>query len=471
MTDKNQVTNPIAAKQAVDGQYNPAIYDEEAVEALKLAPYKTVWGFDFGRPIYNRLPAIEEGYQVAYDRDQPRVYINPEANRAVGVNTIEVKRDERNFAKLNIEGGKITWKEGMVDVDPTEVDTNTFNLGYGLAVGTYQVVYRILPATEVDDSPIPGHTLVNVENEAISDAYLDFKASSETSAHLDYYAIDTVETTKAWWPNIKADAGGYDVGADFTLDFGAEVNPQQLVIQGDIPKVADAKAALYSSDNGILWELEDETSPGNGVWLLRNDRRSTRYLRTFFWDGHASINTFNYTGSLYYRDQRVKEKEYVAVLIIKDMYEAVEGDYLTLATFEIQQLGVIRNLRDMRQVTYHKYEPVASWLTQFHDENLRCLFDVVTNYSRTSMNPTSAARYMYAELEDTTCFGLSEFDLGKTFGKNRAILPTELEIKSGLVTPKKVELLGSPTDNSSLTNKAYTDYQLYESWSLDNGTY
>ena len=471
MTEKSQVTNPIAASQAIDGTYSPTVYSEEAVEALKLSPYKTVWGFDFGRPVYDRLPAIEEGYKVAYDRDQPRVYINPEANRAIGVNTIEVKRDQRKFAQLNIQGGQITWKEGMVKVDPVEVDTNEFNQGYGLPVGTYQVVYRIIPARELDDSPIPQHVEVKVENSTISDAYLDFKASSETSAHLDYYAIDTVETTNAWWPSVNAETGGYDTGADFTLDFGAEVRPEGLTVHGDNVKLADAKCALYGSDEGILWFLEDEQESVDGTWFLSNSFHRRRYLRTFFWDGHASIITFDYTGTLYYQDRRVREKQYVAVLVVKDMFEEVKGDYLTLATFEIQQLGVIKNLRDLRQVTYVKYEPVASWLTQFHDDNLRCLFDVVTNYNRTSMTPMSAAKYMYAELEDTTCFGLSEFDLGKTFGKRRAVLPYMLNIDEGNITPRNIDLLADPTDDSSLTNKAYADYQLYESWSLDNGIY
>jgi len=471
MTEKSLVTNPISSAQAIDGTYSPSIYSEEAVEALKLTPYKTAWGFDFGRPIYHRLPAIEEGYQVAYDRDQPRVYIDPSSNRAVGVNTIEVQRDERNFAQLNVEGGRITWKEGMIEVEKTSIDTNLFNNGYGLPVGAYQVVYRIIPANEVQLSPIPGYYPVEVEDAPISEAYVDFKASSETSAHLDYYAIDTIETTNSWWPTVNAETGGYDTGADFVLDFGSEVRPRNLVVKGDSPRLADAKCALYGSDEGILWRLEDEQESVGENWSLTNDFHYRRYLRTFFWDGHASINSFEYTGSIYLEDRRVREKQSLALLIVKDLYEEVEGDYLTLATFEVQQIGVLRNLRDQRQVSYHKYEPVAQWLTQFHDDNLRCLFDVVTNYSRLSMAPTSAAKYMYSELEDTTCFGLSEFDLGKTFGKRRAILPTELAIESGNVTPRNIDLLGDPTDDSSLTNKAYADYQLYESWSLDNGIY
>ena len=153
------------------------------------------------------------------------------------------------------------------------------------------------------------------------------------------------------------------------------------------------------------------------------------------------------------------------------MYEAVEGDYLTLATFEIRNRGSITNLRDLRSVSYHKHQPVAGWLTQFQDDNLRCLFDSVTRYSSLSMAPQSSSIHLYDEMVDSNCFGLGELDLGDQMGAPRLKLPTIVEVASGTVEPKAIDLLADPTTESSLTNKAYANYQLYESWSLDNGNY
>jgi len=74
-------------------------------------------------------------------------------------------------------------------------------------------------------------------------------------------------------------------------------------------------------------------------------------------------------------------------------------------------------------------------------------------------------------MADSNCFGLGELDLGDQMGAPRLKLPTIVEVASGTVEPKAIDLLADPTTESSLTNKAYANYQLYESWSLDNGNY
>ena len=471
MTKKEQVTNPIDVKSAVTGAYRPKFFSEEAVKALNSRPIKTVWGLEDTRPIYNRLPAIEEGYQVGYEYDQPRVYIDPSKNWAKGKETLEVKRDLRNPAKLAIAGGTITWSEGLIEVDALEIDTNEFNNGFGLPVGSYQVVYKILPYEEASDSPVPGYAEVEVEDSDISDAYTLFRASSESLNHLDYYAVDSISTTNSWRPNLKAEAGSYYEGTDFVLDLGAPVRTERLSVRAESVNLSDAKSALYTSDNGIIWDLADQVGSSFGVWNFEISKWYNQFVRVFFWDGHASIDSFSFTGSLYFEDRRVKEKQYIPIPVVQDLYEQIEGDFLTLATFEVKNVGSIVNIRDLRQVSYHKHQPVAGWLTQFQDDNLRCLFDSVTKYSELSLNPTSSSIHTYDEMLDSNCFGLGEIDLGDSLGAPRLNLPSVVEIYDGNITPKQVEVLAEPTNESSLTNRAYANYQLYDSWSLDNGKY
>ena len=471
MTSAQEVTQPISVKSTVDGVYRPKFYSEEALQSLHIKPQRTVWGYEDGRPIYHRLPAIEEGYQVGYDFDQPRVYIDPSKNQAKGNGTIEVRRDKNAPATLNIAGGTITWKEGFIDIDPLSVDTNTFNNDFGLAVGFYQVAYVILPYEEASDSPIPGYSEVKVENSNVSDAYVLFNASSEAPGHYDYYAVDNIETTKSWRPNLKSETGGYNVGTEFVLDFGAPVRTENLTVHAESVNLATASGALYTSDNGIIWDLQDQKTSERGSWSFNISRWYNQYVRTFFWDGRASINEITFTGSLYLEDRRVREQQAVPMLVIRDRYEAIEGDYLMLANFEVRNRGSIVNINDLRSVSYHKHQPVAGWLTQFQDDSLRCLFDSVTRYSYLSMAPQSSSLHLYDEMEDSNCFGLGELDLGSPMGVPRLELPNYVELLSGQVKPNAVDLLADPTDESSLTNKAYANYQLYESWSLDNGNY
>jgi len=471
MTQKQQVTNPIHAEPTVTGSYRPKFFSEEALKALNIQPIKTVWGLEDTRPIYNRLPAIEEGYQVGYEYDQPRVYIDPAKNWAKGKGTLEVKRDINNPAELEIESGTITWSEGLIEVDFREIDTNEFNNGFGLPVGSYQVVYRVVPFDQASDSPIPGYAEVEVEDSDVSGAYVLFNASSQSTTHLDYYAVDSIETTNSWRPNFKAETGTYYEGSDYVLDFGAPVRTESLTIKAESPRLSDAKSALYTSDNGIIWNLANQADSSMGSWNFDISNWYSQFVRAFFWDGHASIDSFSFTGSLYFEDRRVQEKQYVAVPVIQDLYEVVEGDYITLATFEVRNIGAIVNVRDLRSVSYHKHQPVAGWLTQFQDDNLRCLFDSVTKYSALSLRPTTSSVHLYDEMLDSACFGLGEIDLGDSLGAPRLVLPSVVEIYDGNITPKQVEVLSEPTDDSSLTNRAYANYQLYDSWSLDNGKY
>lgn len=472
MTEKQLVTSPIAVKQAVEGQQKSSVYSEEALKALNIRPVKTVWGWDHLRPIYNRLPAIEEGYQIGYTEDQPRVYIDPSKNRAIGVSTMEVTRDERNFGTLHVESGTITWKEGYIDTEPLTIDTNALNQGFGLPVGFYQLVYRIVPKSEVETSPIPGHYLVEVDGEGLADAYLEFASSTQVAPYYDYYAIDEVQTTKAWRPALDGSTGGYSEGTSYSLDFGAPVRTKELVVKGESSALTTAKGALYVSDDGIKWDLQLQTESSFGQWEFDISKWYNRYVRAFFWDGRASIDNFKFTGSAYFKDRRVSEDQSIAIPIVQDLYEAIEGDHLMLATFEIRNVGSIVNLADRRQVSYHKHQPVSAWLTQFQDDSLRCLFDDITKYDELYMAPATSARHMYEELTDNTCFGLGELDLGEKFGFSRLELPKVLEAQDNSdIAPKAVDLLGEPTEDSSLTNRAYANYQLYESWSLDNGNY
>ena len=223
------------------------------------------------------------------------------------------------------------------------------------------------------------------------------------------------------------------------MDFGSEVRTQGLTVKAESVNLATATGALYTSENGIIWDLQDQKSSQDGQWSFNISKWYNQYVRTFFWDGRASIDEFYFTGSLYLEDRRVKEQQAVAALVIRDMYEAIEGDYLMLANFEVRNRGSIVNINDLRSVSYHKHQPVAGWLSQFQDDSLRCLFDGVTRYSYLSMAPQTSSLHLYDEMTDSNCFGLGELDLGNPMGVPRLELPNYVELLSGQVKPNAVD--------------------------------
>lgn len=472
MSSTNLVSNPIAVKQSVDGALNPAVLSEEAKKALHIRPTPTVWGYETLRPIYNRLPAVEEAYQVGFEQDQARVYIDPKKKRSVGIGTLEVTRDEDNFGILRVQNGTITWRKGSIEVQPITVDTNRLNAGAGLQVGVYQLVYKIVPNNAVDTSPIPGYSETIVKNSLLSDAYLEFSSSDLAFPFYDYYAVSTVHPEDSWRPSLNGDAGSYENGASFNLDFGSSVKTEQLKVVADASLPSTAIGALYSSDNGIKWDLQFQALARNNRWTFEISKTRNQYLKTFFWDGKVSIENFEFTGSAFIEDRRVSEDLSTVVPVVQSLYEAVEGEYIMLATFEVKSVGSVTQLRDRRSVSYNKYQPVASWLTQFQDDNLRCLFDDVTKYDTMYMGPMTSSYHIYEEMGDNICSGLGEINIGEQFGYKRLKLPHTLEADiDSDVSPKAVDLLADPSDESCLTNKAYADFQLYTNWSLDNGIF
>ena len=189
----------------------------------------------------------------------------------------------------------------------------------------------------------------------------------------------------------------------------------------------------------------------------------------------VSVSEIRYTGEAYVPDKRVSATSLTATPYLDGLYEEVEGDFLQLATFEVKQRAV-GNIQDVRKVTNIKYEPVADWLTDFQDSSLKCLFNLVEQYSELCLNPTTANYHYYNELDDSSCFGDGQFslELGSGFSIDFPYL-VEFSCTDGSTAPcgviaKQIIQVAYPEVDSDLANKAYADFTLND-FSLDNGLY
>ena len=70
----------IVTKPLVDGFARIDVANSEALDILNLSPVSTVWGRSSGRPIYDRLPGISQGYREEYFGEVGRglVYVEPQ---------------------------------------------------------------------------------------------------------------------------------------------------------------------------------------------------------------------------------------------------------------------------------------------------------------------------------------------------------------------------------------------------------
>ena len=506
-SDKDLIRYPVKTREGTDGIVRPRIGNEEALKTLKLEPYKTVWGWDHGRPILNRLPEVSQTYQIAYERDQAYVFVERYAS-AVGPNTLQP--GVSSGVVLVMEAGTITWQKGQAGVERIEIDTTQLDGGLGLQDGEYQIGYQLDFDFPSRPSPVPGYSRIRVTGELLDTAAVGFEVSGATKKYEGYLALSDGSVGRSWWPNSSGYAGEYEDGSWLVLDFQEAVPVNAFQVNADPNTTPGATLALYASTDGILWEIQSEVKPTDGGgWNIEFcDRTTYRYWRFFFYGGDASISAIYYDGEAYYPDERVTGPVTIATPYIDSLYEEIEGDYLLVATFTVSG-GVISRLTDQRRTTDRRYEPVSDWLTTFGDEQLRCQFNNVVNYAERYLAPPTADYHLYEEMDDSLCTGPGEVTLG-TPKIPSVILPDVLEIiqnaKVGEITKAhmlidpgsetleidppvgvaldaetilvpvgvavdQIELVKDPEIESDLANKGYTYEILTSSWSLDNGLY
>ncbi len=477
MTSKQEVLKPVDTKLYSNGLTSVGAVSEEALYALNLQPHRTACALESGRPIYDRLPAESQEYKKGYDSDQAYVYINPKNNLAIGKNTLQVVRDSTKPSILFVNDGEITWKKGQLIVDTLTIDVSTLNFNKGLDDGAYQFGYILGEADPTVSSLVPGYARATLKDSVLGDVALDFESSSDSQYYESFQAIseNSLSNNKGWRPVSTSEAGTYNNGSWYVLDFQAEVLAEEFTLSTDLPNPS-ASLAIYYSDDAIIWEKTAEVKPTNTGWQSSIQKVGRhRYWRFYFWDGLVSVSEIRYTGEAYVPDKRVSATSVTATPYLDGLYEEIAGDYIQLASFEVKQRR-IGSIQDLRNVTNIKYEPVADWLTDFQDSSLKCLFNLVENYSTQCLNPTTANYHFYNELDGNTCSGDGQFLLGPESDSDIDFpYLVEFSCTDGStapcgVLPKQVLQVAYPEVDSDLANKAYTDFTLND-FSLDNGLY
>lgn len=519
-----QVSAPVLVRPFSEGVVRPKVASEGALEVLHKEPIKTVWGWNGGRVIYDRLPEVTGTYKQSYTNpdlqrynDQTFVYLQQPFQNGIGPGSLECGVKETDFSLFQVYGGQITWSAGTVTVPTLEVDVTQLNDGNGLQDGAYQAGYLL--SETVPSSPT--YTVARVEDSLIGEAKIAVAASSEWIEHPASYAISDVPMTGAWWPYDFSIAGDYTKASWYVLDFTYAVAPEKFELIGDSTTPPNSYASLYWSDNAIVWYKDQQTSAAEGTYTFLPSSGAHDYWKFFFWGRSprgnvplkASISELRYTGDALWPNYTSLTPSPFAEPYIDDLYETIPQEHIQLCSFSVKD-GKIYDIADNRRFIYRKFEPVASWLTNFQDTMLRCYFDDIVNYSRDFMAPPTADYKYYEELDDSLCNGRGFLTVGdiessltidfpsrvlETLGGNSSVEVFNAKLKSdpipgvnldidgatdsqlqsdgsnliqrGGIFPQQIWELRDPTNPGDCANRAYVDFQLNLSWSIDNGFY
>lgn len=488
----------LVTKPLVDGFARVDIANQEALKILDLTPTDTVWGGKFGRPIYDRLPGVSEAYKEEYFGEIGRglVYIDPQFGTSTGPGSLQIGAWQDDPRVLIVYNGTITWAHGQISTNTLAINLETV-IPDGIQDGSYQVGYY-LNRVEPD---VVRFSKYSVENYSLAASQTVYEANLEAKYH-PVVSMFSDPDDGSWTPTEFSDTGTYRFGSYVTLDFTETVVANQFSLDAVSPELATAKCALYSSDDAIVWTLEETSSSRDGTWDLRSSQNDgARYYRFYFWDGLADISEVRYTGEAIFQNQRPTVATSEAEIFLEGEFDEITRPHLVLAIISVKNYEIYE-IQDARSQTSRKYEPVASWLTDFQDASLRSLITSIEGYAPLYMAPETGGKLFYEQLLEenftlesetktpTITFPSSiELEPGWTF-VGEATLETDpltdalatnpqgfiligQEIaqfqSNSKVTPFEVIFLEEPTAAGDLATKAYTDITLIPS--LDNGKY
>ena len=394
------------------------VLSQQYISANGLESRPTEW-IPGGRPIYRRLPAASETYQIdffnivpspntaaAYEvQEQGYVYI-PWGEGLNSAKSMEVVASDSQ-QDLLIKSGTIVWRYGNTQVLPTIVNLEVLDV----VRGKYDVAYQLV----FDDSPI--QKLYEVSAYALTGLPLTITSSSDSTVGWRYPAVNAfLNTSDNWWAN-----------RDTLLPAYAQPPLSFIQWESDLPQ-AYSKIVLrcppgtaYTGTATLSYYGSSTLVPANTVSIQKD---TTGQFFEFAPEAPVFQNGWNVSFSSV--DMAVQSVTVSGVLTLLEpqespstratlvMYpagtlpktvvnasnETVPATYCLLAQVDVTNTFKVEKIQDTRYIIHRDYVPVADWLTKPFDEDLINLYEQVTGYKSLWMAPPSAMKQEYAGLAE-----------------------------------------------------------------------
>ena len=394
------------------------VLSQQYISANNLESRPTEW-IPGGRPIYRRLPAASETYQIdffnivpspnsaaAYEvQEQGYVYIpwGEGLNSAASMQVVASDSQQ----DLLIKSGTIVWRYGNTEVLPTIVNLEILDV----VSGKYDVAYQLV----FDDSPL--QKLYQVSDYALTGIPLNITSSTDAVVGWRYPAVNAfLNTSNNWWAN-----------QDTFLPTFAQ--PVQSFIQweSDLPQ-AYSKVILRCPDNTAYTGTATLSYYANSVLVTEStvsiQKDSTGQYFEFapntpvFQSGwnvsfsslDMAIQSITVSGVLTLLEPQESPSTRATLVmyptgtlpktVVNASNETVPATYCPLAQVDINSTYKIEKIQDTRFIIHRDYVPVADWLTKPFDEDLIDLYEQVTDYRPLWMAPPSAMKQEYAALSE-----------------------------------------------------------------------
>jgi len=375
-----------------------------------------------GRPIYRRLPAISETYQIDFfnlvtesnvtGNTSVRTNIQeigyvfvPWGESDNGSTSVEVTTAENPQVML-IKAGSLVWRYGKTTVLPTIVDLKVLDT----VAAKYDVAYQLI----FDDAPVA--QLYAVNDFALTGQPLAVTSSTDSITGWRYPAINALlNSSTLRWSNEDSYFPSYAQPASAYLQWNSALTQAYSIITLRCPPgtAYSGTATLSYVQGSTLSEVDtvgiSSDSTGQYFRFTMEEPSFQTGWNIAFSSTTVSIQSVVVSGTLTLLTPvatptpRATLVMYPAGTLPKTVTnsqgEEIPATYATLAQIDVDNNFTVTNVQDTREIIHRDYVPVADWLTKPFDQDLINLYEQVTEYDALWMAPPTCMKQEYANLE------------------------------------------------------------------------
>ena len=373
------------------------------VKNLKSRPTEWVPG---GRPIYRRLPAISETYQIDFFNIVPESNVGPGyieevgyvfvpwGESALGSSSVLVSQSESK-GDLIISSGNLVWKQGKTFVYPALINLEVLDVLNGKYDLAYQLIYN--------DEPLPFQ--YSVTDFALTGLPLTITASTDSITGWRYPAVNAfLDTTTLNWSTEDSYYPSYaqPTSSYIQWDSALAQSYKSITLRCPTGTAYTGTATLYYVNNGVLSEVTStqvsSDTAGQYFTLSVTEQVLQTGWRVEFSSVKVSIQSITVTGVITLLEKPSVSVPRASLVLYPSGTLPVGETFCPLAEITVNNEFQVTKLKDTREIIRRDYTPVSDWLTKPFDTDLINLYEEVSIYPTTWMNPPTAMKQEYAGL-------------------------------------------------------------------------
>ena len=375
------------------------------IEAKSLESRPTEW-VPGGRPIYRRLPAISETYQIDFFNIVPESNVGPGyieeigyvfvpwGESALGSSSVLVSVSESK-GDLIVSSGNLVWKQGKTFVYPALINLEVLDVLNGKYDLAYQLIYN--------DEPVPYQ--YSVTDFALTGLPLTITASTDSITGWRYPAVNAfLDTTTLNWSTEDSYYPSYAQPTSSYIQWDSALAQSYTSITLRCPTgtAYTGTATLYYVNSGVLSEVtsSEVSSDTTGQYFTLNITEQVLQTgwRVEFSSTKISIQSITITGVITLLEKPSVSVPRASLVLYPSGTLPVGETFCSLAEITVNNEFQVTKLKDTREIIRRDYTPVADWLTKPFDTDLINLYEEVSTYPTTWMNPPTAMKQEYAGL-------------------------------------------------------------------------